>query len=98
MILASECNYASPIKIKVRLYTHLIIDRIYVAWWFSICVVSVCKKITLEVSLVVQWLRFRTFTALDLGLIPGWRTKIPHPAFYVLNKKNFLVNVNLLAF
>jgi len=87
----------APSKSKYDYITHLIIYRIYVAWRFSICVISVCKKITLEVSLVVQWLRFRTFTALDLGLIPGWRTKIPHPAFYVL-KKFFLVNVNLLAF
>ena len=27
-------------------------------------------------SLVVQWLRFHTSTAGDMGLIPGWRTNL----------------------
>ena len=29
-------------------------------------------------SLVVQWLKLHDFNAGDMGLIPGWGTKIPH--------------------
>ena len=32
----------------------------------------------METSLVVQWLRLCASTAGDVGLIPGWGTKIPH--------------------
>ena len=35
------------------------------------------KTVILGTSLVVQWLRFHTFTAGDLGSIPGQGTKIP---------------------
>ena len=32
----------------------------------------------IETSLVVQWLRLCTSAAGSMGLIPCWRTKIPH--------------------
>ena len=32
----------------------------------------------LETSLEIQWLRIQASTAGDMGLIPGWGTKIPH--------------------
>ena len=34
-------------------------------------------------SLVVQWLRLRTFTIGGVGSIPGWRRKLPHAMWYV---------------
>ena len=40
MILANECKYARPTKIKIVLYSHLIIDRTYVVCHFSICHIS----------------------------------------------------------
>ena len=42
-----------------------------------------CKghlKNILGTSLVIQWLIFHTSTLGGTGLIPGWRTKIPHAA------------------
>lgn len=33
------------------------------------------KKVSLESSLVVWWLRLGTFTAKSWGLIPGWGIK-----------------------
>ena len=33
---------------------------------------------TLGTSLAVQWLRLHSSTAGGVGLIPDWRTKIPH--------------------
>ena len=33
-------------------------------------------------SLVVQWLGLRTLTAKDLGLIPGWGTKMPQAVWH----------------
>ena len=38
-------------------------------------------------SLAVQWLRLHTPNAGGTGLIPGWRTKIPHAAWCGLKKK-----------
>ena len=35
---------------------------------------------TLGNSLKVQWLRLCSFPARDLGLKPGWRTKVPQAA------------------
>ena len=36
------------------------------------------KKACCTTSLAVQWLRFHTSTAGDVGSTPGWETKIPH--------------------
>ena len=47
--------------------------------------VAIQKK-SLGTSLAVQWLRFHTPNAEGTGLIPGWGTKIPHAAWYGLNK------------
>ena len=35
---------------------------------------------TTGTSLAVQWLRCCTSSVADVGLIPGWGTKIPHAA------------------
>ena len=36
------------------------------------------NRVRLGTSLEVQWLRFHAANARDMGLIPGWRAKIPH--------------------
>ena len=38
-------------------------------------------------SLVVQWLRLGAFTAVSLGSIPGWGTKVPRPCGTAKKKK-----------
>ena len=38
-------------------------------------------------SLAVQWLRLHTSNAEDVGLIPGWGTKISHAAGVTAKKK-----------
>ena len=38
-------------------------------------------------SLTIQWLRFLTFTAEGLGLIPGQETTIPQAPWYGGGKK-----------
>ena len=40
-------------------------------------------------SLMVQWLSLRVLNAGGVGLIPSWRTKIPHAAWH--SQKNFLI-------
>ena len=40
------------------------------------------NRIRLGTSLEVQWLRFHAANAGDMGLIPGWRAKIPHARWY----------------
>ena len=40
-------------------------------------------------SLAVQWLGLHTFTAMALGLIPGWGTKIPQAAQCGQKNPNF---------
>ena len=47
-------------------------------------------------SLAVQWLGLCAFTAKDLGLLPGWGTKIPQAEWWCSQKKKkdgFLVEV-----
>ena len=44
-------------------------------------------KVEQENSLVVQWLGLCTFTDEDLGLIPGWGTKIPQAVWNNQKKK-----------
>ena len=44
-------------------------------------------KATLGASLMVQWLRLQAPNAGEAGLIPGWRTKIPHGAQWGLKEK-----------
>ena len=46
----------------------------------------------METSLVVQWLRICASTAGDVGLIPGWGTKIPHAIGH--SQKNILYALN----
>ena len=45
------------------------------------------RKIRFGTSMVVQWLRLHTSTAGDMGLIPGWGTKVPHALRGVAKKK-----------
>ena len=40
-----------------------------------------------DISLVVQWLRFKTSTVGSVGLILGWGTKILHAVWYSQKKK-----------
>ena len=42
----------------------------------------VTKGIKTGTSLVVQWFRLCTPNAGAVGLIPGWRTKMPHAAWW----------------
>ena len=37
-----------------------------------------CLKEHTGASLAVQWLRLCAYNAGEMGLIPGWETKIPH--------------------
>ena len=48
------------------------------------------KKKTLGNSLVVQWLRLHTFTAVGLGSIPGRGTKIPQAVLHGQTNKETL--------
>ena len=40
-----------------------------------------------ETSLAVQWLRLHVAKAGDVGLILGWRTKIPHAMWHGKKKR-----------
>ena len=59
----------------------------------------------METSLVVQWFRLCASTAGDVGLIPGWGTKILHATghsqkniLYALNPAHLLLHKWLLVF
>ena len=59
----------------------------------------------METSLVVQWLRLCASTAGNVGVIPGWETKIPHAKghsqkniLYALNPANMLWHKWILVF
>ena len=49
--------------------------------------VQIKKKSQSGISLVVQWPRLRAPTAGDVGLIPGWGTKIAHAATWPKKEK-----------
>ena len=46
--------------------------------WFLFHSQNNTKVDSIGTSLVVQWLRLCASSARDVGLIPGWGTKIPH--------------------
>ena len=47
-------------------------------------------------SLVVQWLELRAFTAMGLGLIPGWGTKIMQAVWHsTARKKKYQLTIFL---
>ena len=49
------------------------------------------KRKSLGTSLAVQWLRVHAPNTEGTGLVPGRETKIPHAAWYGLNKMKNLV-------
>ena len=44
--------------------------------------ITIKKKKKAGTSLVVQWLRLRTSTALGTGSIPSWGNEIPHAVLH----------------
>ena len=49
------------------------------------------------ISLVVQWLRLHTFSAVGLGSIPGQGTKIPNAVRWGQKKSTFIVDDSYLC-
>ena len=47
------------------------------------------------ISLEVQWLELCTSTARDMGLIPGWGTKIPQGRWQGQKKKDKLLDISI---
>ena len=54
---------------------------------FSPSIPVLFKIHSLETSLVVQWLRLHAPNVGDMGLIPGWGTKILHAAWHDTKNK-----------
>ena len=53
----------------------------------TVCRVKINRQLPLGTSLAVQRLKLCPFNAGGTGLIPGWRTKIPHVLKYSQRKK-----------
>ena len=71
----------------------------FIAKWKCVasCLKCVTKGIKTGTSLVVQWFRLCTPNAGGVGLIPGWRTKTPHAAWWGKKKVFFLCGFFLLT-
>ena len=52
-----------------------------------------CKDGSVEISLVVQWLRLQTSTARTVYSIPGWGTEIPHAVQHGAPPKKMEVSI-----
>ena len=53
------------------------------------CVCYTCGIWISRTSLVVQWLRLHVSNAGDMGLIPGWKTKMLYAVWHGEIKQNF---------
>ena len=60
--------------------------------------VKLLKKLPVGTSLVVQWLEASVLPLQDTGLIPGWGTKVLHPACCAAWQKRKIKKVPVLGF